>query len=118
MQPLRRAGRPPAGGGVSVSRLVPSGLSQSRFGLGADREPAGVEAEVEREPEPEPLGDLRQLRVEPEPAPGDGLDVPVVEVGAVDLAAVAELPEDRLERQERLVGLGVGARRRRRPSPR
>ncbi len=117
---LQRLGQPPreqeaARGAVGAQRGAGQGL-QARavgrlpepLGLGADRELAGVEPQMHGEPEPEPLGDLRQLRVQAEPSPREGLDVAVVEMPAVDLSAAAELPEDRFQRQERLVDLGVG----------
>ena len=78
------AGRSAATGGrVIDSRVVPSGEAQSRLAsVGTGNRPES-RAHVEGEPEAEPAGDLRELRVEPEPATGQGLDVPVVEVAAV-----------------------------------
>ena len=75
--------------------------------LGTDREAAGVEPEVQREPQPKPLGDLRQLRVQPEPPSREGLDVALFQVCPIDLAAAAKLPENRLERQHQVLGLRV-----------
>ena len=89
----------------------PVGTLPEPLRLGPDRKPAGVEAEVDAEPEPEPLGNLRQLRIQPEPAPGHGLDVAVVEELAIRLAAAAELPEDRLERQQWFVDLLISTAR-------
>ena len=113
------AGRSAASGGRSrVSRLVPSGLSQSR--LASDRignRPAS-NPRWSANRNPNRLAICGNLRVEPEPPPGEGLDVALLEVGPVDLAAVAELPEDRLQREDQVFGLGVRARPRHRPSPR
>ena len=75
--------------------------------LGTDREAAGVEPEVQRVPQPKPLGDLRQLRAQPEPPSREGLDVALFQVCPIDLAAAAKLPENRLQRQHQVLGLRV-----------
>ncbi len=85
----------------------PVGALPEPLDLGTDREAAGVETQVQRVPEPEPLGDLRQLRAQPEPPPREGLDVALFQVCPIDFAAAAKLPENRLERQHQVLGLRV-----------
>ncbi len=75
-------------------------------GLGADREAAGVEGEVKGEPKTESFGDLRPLRIKGESALGERLDRALVEMLPVSLRALAKLPEDRLQRQQRFIDLG------------
>ena len=102
--------RRPVGGDRGPQQALqaaPVGALPEPLGLGTQWEPAGVEGHVHRVADAEPLGDLRELHEQPEPPPGEGLDAPLFEVCAVDVPAASELPEDRLQRQEAILGLGI-----------
>jgi hypothetical protein len=87
------------------------GALPESLGLGAHGEPARVKPHVQTIPKAKPPGELRQLGEEAESSPRVSLDVSLVEVKPIDLGTPPELPEDRLQRQERIFSLGVAAAR-------